>query len=197
MHPLLLTLMLSVLEAIMSNKPPLAPITPTEVLQQMRPASGIEPEPSSWWETWTTWLTVAGVVIVAAVLGGIVARYLGRRRTHRSAANARDRALRELADVDGLDLPDQGDYAQYADELLAIVRRYFERRFHLPATRQTTSEFLEAIHHRIPLSPEDRQTLQELLEQCDLIRFAAAPSSPDQAKALAATLRRFLQQSAR
>ena len=51
-----------------------------------------------------------------------------------------------------------------------ILRRYFERRYHIPALESTTVEVLEALKEKT--LPNERAMIAGLLEFCDFVKFA-------------------------
>ena len=64
-------------------------------------------------------------------------------------------------------------------ELSDIIREYLEERFSLPATRQTTDEFMATLgNYRLPLSVVQRQNLRDFLNSADLVKFAKAAPDP-------------------
>lgn len=67
-------------------------------------------------------------------------------------------------------LPEQG-FVRLSD----VVRDYIEERFQLPASRKTTSEFLEALSDNNPLPEEQRPFLNDFLSAADQVKFAKAP----------------------
>lgn len=63
--------------------------------------------------------------------------------------------------------------------LTDIVRGYLEKRFKLPASKQTTEEFLEQINKKGgPLPEVQRPFLQEFMQAAELVKFAKLP--PDE-----------------
>ena len=61
--------------------------------------------------------------------------------------------------------------------LMDILRNYLELRFDLPASRQTTAEFIpELLRTDSPLPEKYRGLLSTFLNSVDLIRFAKAPA---------------------
>lgn len=61
--------------------------------------------------------------------------------------------------------------------LMDILRNYLELRFDLPASRQTTAEFIpELLRADSPLPEKYRGLLSTFLNSVDLIRFAKAPA---------------------
>lgn len=54
-----------------------------------------------------------------------------------------------------------------------VLRTFISNgKFHLPATHQTSPEFLTAISHSPLFSANDRTLLARVLEKCDMIKFA-------------------------
>jgi hypothetical protein len=167
-----------------------------EVVKQMRPASGIEAEPTNWWSSWPTWLMVAGVGLAAIALGALAALRLARDRRKTAAVTAHQAALQELRHLEALDLPVKGEVDRFHTELSAVMRRYLERRYRIAATQQTTQEFLETMRHSQRLQPNQQILLREFLEQCDLAKFAGLSPSPDQCRDMVESARRFVELTA-
>ncbi|MBN1864705.1 MAG: hypothetical protein JW808_07380 [Victivallales bacterium] len=64
--------------------------------------------------------------------------------------------------------------------LTDIVRRYIERRYVIPATAQTTHEFLSGMDKgNSPLDKQHRSFLREFLTASDLVKFARFPADKD------------------
>jgi hypothetical protein len=171
------------------------PITKEEVLRQMKPASGIERERPTLWQAWSGWLIVGGVGILAGSLGAVLALRLARRNAPAGALSPHQAALKELARVEGLGLPQKGEYERYCTELSGIMRRYLEQRFRLAATRQTTPEFLDTMKTAGTLTSEQRALLRDFLEQCDLVKFAQATPPAESLANLSQALERFVRQT--
>jgi hypothetical protein len=170
-------------------------LSPKEVVEQMRPSTGIEPEPRSIWDDWPAYAMVAGVVLLGIGLGAGMAIRLAGKRSAKPQATAQEAALKELTGVEALGLPDKGEFERYHTELSSIVRRYLERRFGLAATRQTTAEFLESMKTSTALLPAQQALLRDFLEQCDLAKFAGAKPTVEQCGGVAAAARRLVQQT--
>ena len=67
-------------------------------------------------------------------------------------------------------LPEQG-FVRLTD----VVRDYVEERYSLPASRKTTSEFLEELADNNPLPEEQQPFLSDFLFTADQVKFAKAP----------------------
>jgi hypothetical protein len=90
------------------------------------------------------------------------------------------------------DLPARGEINLYHTLLSDTVRRYLELRFQLPASHQTTAEFLAAVAGSDQLTAAQRELLRDFFERCDLAKFAGASSSPEECAALAEQARSFV-----
>src|SRR5206468_1756861 len=60
------------------------------------------------------------------------------------------------------------------------VRRLFTERFHLPALRRTSGEFLDALQREASLPAESLVPLRTLLERCDVVKFAGLRPSREE-----------------
>jgi hypothetical protein len=127
------------------------------------------PLPSIW--DWLAWVLAA--VAAAALLAYGVRKWRQRRRIGPSLSPAQW-AQRELDRLLALNLPAAGEIERFHTLLSNVVRRYLENRFDLPARRQTTPEFLEAMEKSSLLPAEQQQVLRGFLERCDLAKFARA-----------------------
>ena len=130
------------------------------------------PAPSRllWW--------IAGACFLAVLLGcGFVAA----RRRHRVVAHAREVALpphvkaqRELARLRTAPRGTTAQVESFYVEVSNVLRLYLEERFALRAPERTTEEFLRELEAGAALAREHRGELERFLQQCDLVKFAAA-----------------------
>lgn len=105
-------------------------------------------------------------------------------------------ALAELKRIDALDLPGEHEVERFHVLVSDVLRHYLERRYGLPATEQTTAEFLDGLRRSALLTPDQQDALRSFLAQCDLAKFARAEFSPFECKALDRLARDFIRQSA-
>jgi hypothetical protein len=150
---------------------------------ELRDITGIEQvpeEPTS--ELWPLAAALVGPLVV-----GLLATWLWRRRRKFVVpAVAPERwALAELERLGSRRLAEQGQVEQFHTLLSGIVRRYLELRFQIPASRQTTPEFLVHLADSAILSPEQQVPLRAFLERCDLAKFAQAGFSTEECTASA------------
>lgn len=140
-----------------------------------------------------------GPVAVALVLLVLAAAILVLRQWRRRRPKVRlspgEWARQALDEIAKLGLPAAGEIEQFHTRVSDVVRRYLELRFALPASRQTTVEFLETLRESPVLSDNSRAVLQDFLRRCDLVKFARASSTLEQCAELLATARRLLEET--
>jgi hypothetical protein len=174
-------------------------VTVTSVIQRVDPGKARDitdierlPEPTRWSQG-LFWPIAA---LLAAALG--FSAWIFVRRWRRSAAALPpDRAaLRELDHLLARRLPEAGRGARFSVLAAGIARRYLERRLQLPVQRQTTAEFVAAVQQTSLLPPPQQEMVRDLLERCDLAKFAGVPPTPKECADLAARVRQFVEQTA-
>src|SRR5207302_8908015 len=138
---------------------------------------------------------------LAAAVGLLIALGLAvwawRRRRRRAASlSPEDWARQEIDRLVALDLPGRGATRRFHALLSNVLRRYLERRFLIPARRQTTPEFLRVASHDTLFTADQQQFLRDVLERCDLAKFAGAEPNAADCAALAERTRAFVSQTA-
>lgn len=74
-----------------------------------------------------------------------------------------------------------------------LIRIYIESTFSLPATEETTDEFLANIHNSSTFSGDSLTTLTKFLEKCDLAKFAKIQFNGADQQSLHTKAQTFLQ----
>lgn len=170
-----------------------APSPPAD-LNQLRDITGIEKPPAQppapTVPVWP-WLLLA----LAAVSVPVVWFRL-RRRAETPPPPPGRWAVAELDRIESERLPESGQVERFFTQLSDVVRRYLELRFQLPASRQTTPEFLQGMAASGLLDPSQQAALMQFLERCDLAKFARAGYSPAECYEAAAGARAFVGQTA-
>jgi hypothetical protein len=156
-------------------------VPPPETLP--RPPSGVQ---------WLPWTGLAGVVLLLMAGCWIM---LCRWRRARQVLSPDQWAVRELLRLQGTAISTL-NMADYHTILSDVIRRYLTERYGLPATLQTTAEFLATIRASSRLSAELQALLRELLERCDLAKFAPVGASPEECLEATALARAFVEQTA-
>jgi hypothetical protein len=80
--------------------------------------------------------------------------------------------------LDALAADDATNPKQFYFRLSAIIRRYVERRYAIPAAEMTTEELIPRVD-RLPLAPDLAQPFKALCRAADPIKFAGAAAPPD------------------
>jgi len=127
------------------------------------------------------WLWTLGVLGVAAVPAGWF--LLRHKRTHalvRIFQPAHELAYVRLRALVAEQLVEQGRIKVFYERISGILRYYIEDRFDLHAPERTTEEFLAELQYAQTLAAPDKQSLQEFLTHCDLVKFAKHDPTTEQ-----------------
>jgi Domain of unknown function (DUF4381) len=98
------------------------------------------------------------------------------------AVSPEDAALGALRELEDEALAARGRRAEHYVRLSGILREYVEKRFHVPAVESTTTELRQAFL-RAARTPADSDTLLDLLDGSDLVKFARYDPGVDAARA--------------
>jgi hypothetical protein len=161
-------------------------LTPADSNADLRPMRG--PIRAPWWER-VPWMWVAlGILLLAAIVWVIVR--LRRRkpaapvqRPQPMVASIRDPAAVALAELKALraqNLPGEARYSEHAFQLSRILRKFLEATAGTPRPGDTTGELIAHLEAS-GIDHEDLQQLAGLLRIWDRVKFARAPSSPEEA----------------
>jgi hypothetical protein len=116
---------------------------------------------------WGIW-AAAGIGVAAVAVWAAV--WLASRRR---GPMPTEWALAEMEDLEKLHTEDAVEAALVCNELVDIVREYFEYEFGVPAISRTSREFLHDVAETIRLPGAPRQRLEWLLSLADEIKFAS------------------------
>lgn len=175
---------------------------PVDTTKAIRPIKGIYTVPFSFMD-WLhdNWPWVAGGLALLAAIVALVIYFKRRKPKEKEVAPppppvpAHIIAMRELEELRGKKLCEQGFVKEHCAGLADILRAYIEKRYRVPALEQTTDELMAAL--RISALSKDKHTeLQNLLQLADLAKFAKwKPSLPETDNMLASAIA-FVQQTA-
>jgi Domain of unknown function (DUF4381) len=116
------------------------------------------------------WLVFVIAFVVLSLLGLIVWWFIQRRKPELPPKAPREIALEELEKIRA-EIEIMRPY-QFSIRVSDILRRYVSQQYGLPATRQTSIEFLSAAAKAPSFSVDDKSLLEDFLNRCDLIKFA-------------------------
>jgi hypothetical protein len=131
---------------------------------------------------WMLWLALLAAAIIAALLWWAWRRY---RNRPKAPVDPYARAQQEFARIDQLRLLEDGAYADYYARMVDVVREYLTAR--VPGVRRsdTSTELLRTMQPRHGVEAE----LPRLLERADLVKFARANVSREEAREAGFALR--------
>jgi hypothetical protein len=73
-----------------------------------------------------------------------------------------------------------GKTKEYYTRLTGALRGYLEGELEIPALEQTTHEIVQELKGRDEVDPRERESLEQLLDTADLVKFARATPLPDE-----------------
>lgn len=141
---------------------------------------------------WPPWLVVLALVVVAAALA-LVAWLLWRR--WREANRVPPPTPREIAIGRLGELRDrlrQMDGYRFAIAVSDVLREFVGTQYDLPATRQTSPEFLAAVARSPWFGAGERDLLEAFLGGCDRFKFAREEASAADEERLLESAVRFV-----
>lgn len=171
------------------------PGPPPAVRLDLRPNVGPEPVPPVW-----TWRGLAALVLALTCLilfAWVIWSWLTRTKpvpppppevVALAALNHLGEKLRRT--------PDSLQPAELCESLSFVVRRYLEDRFHLPALKQTTTEFLQGLVEGNTVPAAGKEFLTRFLRRADLVKFAREPLTADELAEWLRECRTFIEQTA-
>ena len=143
---------------------------------------------------WTVWGLAALALVAAALLAWWLWRRRRRQVSNPPAATPISPEAEALSALDVLGADAEGDGKQFYFTLSAILRRYIERRYAIPAAEMTLEELLPQVGH-LQLEPNLYDRFKRLCLHAEPIKFAEAPAERDQMPADLAFSREFVQRT--
>ena len=123
------------------------------------------------------------LVLLAAAAGYGIYYYLQRKKRISSVADetipdipAHILALLQLDELEEKELWQKGENKLFYSEATEILRRYFERRYGILALEMTTREVMEQLQ-KFTIKKEMFDTIEQLLSDADLVKFAKVQPS--------------------
>ena len=136
------------------------------------------------------WLVFVIVFVALSLLGLVVWLIAKRRKPTIPPMLPRQIALEELDRI-SRDIEKMSPY-QFSIRVSDILRKYVTQQYGLPATRQTSIEFLTALAKASPFSTEEQTLLEDFLGRCDLIKFARYEATTSDSELLLGEAIRFV-----
>ena len=136
------------------------------------------------------WLIFVGTFIGLTLLGLLVWSLARRRKQSQPPKLPRDHALEALEWISH-EIERINPY-QFSIRVSDILRRYVTEQYAVPATRQTSIEFLTALAKSSPFSEDEKSLLEDFLNRCDLIKFARYEATSADSRLLLDEATRFV-----
>jgi len=140
---------------------------------------------------WIWWVVLVAVVLIGALL---LWRLLRNRKTNivlPPPIPAHIRAKRKLEEALGL-------IAQPKPFVIVVsdtARTYLEERFNFHAPERTTEEFLRELAGTKLLLPDQKESLGNFLESCDLVKFAKYEPGENELRGLHSSAVRLIEET--
>src|SRR5881397_3693456 len=136
------------------------------------------------------WLVFV-IAFAALSFVGLVVWFLAKRRKPLVPPKPpREIALEELERI-SREIERMSPY-QFSIHVSDILRKYVTQQHGVPATRQTSIEFLTALAKASPFSIEEKSLLEDFLNRCDLIKFARYEATTSDSELLLGEAIRFV-----
>ena len=136
------------------------------------------------------WLVFVIAFVALSLLGLVVWLFAKRRKPPVPPKLPRELALEELEQI-SREIETMSPY-QFSIRVSDILRKYVTQQYGLPATRQTSIEFLTALAEASPFSTEEKSLLEDFLNRCDLIKFARYEATTSDSELLLQEAIRFV-----
>ena len=136
------------------------------------------------------WLVFVIAFVVLSLLGLVVWWFVQRRKPELLPKAPREIALEELERI-GCEIERMSPY-QFSIRVSDILRKYVTQQYGLPATRQTSIEFLTTLAKASPFSVDEKSLLEDFLNRCDLIKFARYEATTSDSESLLGEAVRFV-----
>ena len=166
--------------------PPSAATNGTNGLLDIRPPVDV---PNGWVWLWWTLAILAATALAAWAWRRWQSRLAATPPApvvpaHIRARHRLEAALRLLADP-----------KLFCSEVSDIIRVYLEERFRFHAPDRTTEEFLVELQSTNLLAPDQKDSLRDFLEQCDLVKFARYEPTETELRSLHSSAYRLIDET--
>ena len=158
--------------------------TLTQPLYDIKPIQLVE---RSYAELIQQLLTAFLVIVLLGILYFLYRQYRKKKEALLEEIPPFERALNALKALERESPTKQEEYKLYYSKMTAVVRRYLEEEAAIDALESTSDELLSKLELRkdagaLDLSIETMNSLKQVLQQADLVKFAR--SAPDQKRAI-------------
>ena len=127
-------------------------------------------------------ITILGLILIIILTWIILKKIRRVKIDKKKLIHPFDKAIRELDQLENIDLSNQSQYKLYYSRLTDVVRRYFEEEANVSALESTSEELLKKLEKlkrdgKMQLKSDTIKDLKKVLINADLVKFAK--SSPE------------------
>jgi len=115
----------------------------------------------------------------------------------RRILSPREAALQELEELEALKLVEKGQFRKYYFRLSEILRHFLQEEIQIPAVDATTEEIRPHLKSSKFLNTEETHTVDRILIDMDLVKFAKFIPSPEEIRRLRDELKAFIRTAPR
>ena len=159
------------------------------VIEDIEDVVEMPQEASLWW----IWLLI--IAFIAAAVGWILLRRKRVAKLIRIFKPAHEIAYERLKALVKENLVEAGKIKEFYEQISGILRHYIEHRFELRAPERTTEEFLAELKYTDMLSGSDKESLEEFLTHCDLVKFAKHSPTTEQIQRTFDLVKEFIEKT--
>ncbi|MBW8014629.1 MAG: hypothetical protein FVQ82_00420 [Planctomycetes bacterium] len=142
---------------------------------------------------WGSIIALVVLVVIVAVVVIIIGRISRKKNvSFRVFRTAHQIALRRLKELEDEGLVSAGMLKIFYERVSNILRYYIEDRFTLKAPERTTEEFLFELKSASVLAEADKDSLEQFLRHCDLVKFAKHEPDGEQIRLTVDLVRDFI-----
>jgi len=142
------------------------------------------------------WGAIVGLVVLVGVvvLVAVIAVRAGKKANEpvRVFRLAHVIALERLNELESEGLVSAGMLKVFYEKVSNILRYYIEDRFSIKAPERTTEEFLYELKFNYDFAAADKDSLEQFLRHCDLVKFAKHQPDDDQVRRTVDLVRDFV-----
>ncbi|HHH54717.1 MAG TPA: hypothetical protein ENK91_13730 [Bacteroidetes bacterium] len=159
-------------------------ISPKDTLKTVSPIKKIIREEKNWKDYLWIYI-VLGAIVLIGLLMWFLPRFLTKKGKEFSeketiiiAKPAHEIALEKLNKLKEEKIWKHGKVKEFQSQLTYILREYLENRYKISALEQTTGEIVESLQ-KININTEDIDTITNILQIADMVKFAKAKPEED------------------
>jgi len=146
------------------------------------------------WSPW--WWVLAGIIVAAAAFYAWMKRKKMLQGPPPPPPIPADiAAMEKLQKLSETDWIATGKTKEYYSAISDILREYLEKGFQTAALERTTGELMRDLRRKQEISTEDQSHLRDLLEACDLVKFAKFRPEAEEGTASHAAAVRFVEKT--